>query len=62
MTVVPVMVLPLAPQLSYTHDGSHTEHYRGWGRMLGEVTHVYDPPQVRQTLDSTEAWQSYARH
>lgn len=33
-------------QLTYEHDGSHPEHYRGWGRMMGEITHVYDPPEV----------------
>jgi len=27
-------------QLDYDHDGSHPETYRGWARMVGEVTKV----------------------
>lgn len=36
-------------QMTYKHDGSHPQHYRTWGRMVGEITHVYDPPEVRAT-------------
>lgn len=33
-------------QVSYTHDGSHPDNYRGWARMVGEVTEVLPTPPV----------------
>lgn len=32
--------------MTYEHDGSHPQHYRHWARMMGEITHVFEPPKV----------------
>ena len=39
-------------QLTYVHDGSHPETYRGWARMVGHVTEVRAQHGQRSTAGS----------
>ena len=64
----PAVGQALYVQLNYDHDGSHPEFYKGWARMVGEVTKVLPPPPAglyshypRQHVELSEEELSFLR-